>query len=162
MRVAVAEEHLIAFPPDEHPQRQLDPDPRIGLHQGGPAAGISEQDDILVRELHADLPRRGRVVDPIEHRETPPFDRVHQSPGRLGVAGSASLACHLLALLPGPCGRSLQVSLTFARQHPGPCAYWSTTTQPYTKPSRWCSISMGSRLRQRPTATTRCGGCRSV
>src|SRR2546421_12845829 len=58
-RVPVAEQGAFDLRPHEDAQRQLEPYPRITLHQRRPRPGVTEYDHLLVSELQTELSRSG-------------------------------------------------------------------------------------------------------
>jgi hypothetical protein len=93
-RVAVAERDALVVAPDEHAQRQLDPDLGVVGHQRRAGARVAEDDDLLGGELHAGLAGCGGVVDAGEHGEAVALDRGEQRGERFGVTTGASRDDH--------------------------------------------------------------------
>ena len=55
--------------PHEQPQRQVEPDAWVGLHEAGSDCGVAEDEQDLVGELETGLAGSGGVVDGSEERD---------------------------------------------------------------------------------------------
>src|SRR6185437_16434862 len=73
--IVVGELDTVRALPDEDPQRQLDADTRVALHEQRPRLGVAEDHDELLSELQSGLARGGGVVEAGEHGQPALLDR---------------------------------------------------------------------------------------
>ena len=92
--IAVPKQRLLALAPDQDPQRQLDANGSIALHEGCPTARVAEQHDLLLLQFHANIVSGRGMIDSSEHPEPAPLDRCEQRLHRVGIARHTPLDDH--------------------------------------------------------------------
>jgi hypothetical protein len=77
-------------PPDKHPERKFDPNPRIAFHQLRSGSGVAKDHDLFRAELQTRLLCRGGMIGLREYGQAAARYRLGQPFDRLGVSGPAS------------------------------------------------------------------------
>jgi hypothetical protein len=86
--IGVAQQGAVRVLPDEHPEGELDTDPRITLHEWRSGSRVAEEHDLLSCQLQTRLPCRSGMIDLAEHAQAAP---TYHSISRLTVSAYPTL-----------------------------------------------------------------------